>query len=250
MELFDVILAPTVQQHPLDISRNRGGEYLDRLRQHWIFNQNEWLDNGLNSLAFRLDDDLGLQIASPLPGQNERSMSSYSIPGTQRPPFRTGSSSSIGISRRASSQHLHQAPRSSPLRVSTESVYGPPTSPLGAIEPAAKRQKVGDGQQDIVENGQEEVSPLSSLLEQPNRHLEQKELLLADSSIQWPTTPLAPFPSRPAQTSSRRTESASTERSFLPRESVQAKPYTLDIPKTAPRYQNGGKWYLPTSIWI
>ena len=174
-------------------------------------------------------------------------MSSYSIPGIQRPPFLTGSSSSFGVSQSATSQHLHQVHRSSPLRTSTESIYGPPSAPLGPFEPAAKRQKGADGRQDIVESGEDDARPLSSLPEQTNRYHEQTQPPLStptDSSSQWPTASLAPFPSRPAPAASRRAELASSERNVLPRESVQAKPYTLEIPKTAPRYHSGGMLYL------
>lgn len=166
-------------------------------------------------------------------------MTSLPHAGNHRPPLRTVSSGILRPPPQVSSQSFNPPPRSVPQHTIAERNSGAISH--NASEPPSKRQKLDLGHTSTS-------SPLNpqQSYERPPSPFRQSpyppptnsiEPIQADCSPSATTTSQAPcFPIRPKDLARWKASVWPIQSKATPKESVQARPYQLEIPKIAPQY--------------
>ncbi|MCJ1245835.1 RNA polymerase II mediator complex subunit [Trapelia coarctata] len=169
-------------------------------------------------------------------------MTSLPHAGNHRPPLRTASS---GISRppaQALSQSFNPPPRSVPQHVLAD--RNAATTPHNASEPPSKRQKLDPGYVSTVspiqlQQGYERPPSPPRQTAHPPTTISIKPIPATSSSSTTIISQVPSFPIRPKDLARSKGGVCPVLSKATSRESVQARPYQLEVPKTAPQY--GGK---------
>lgn len=119
------------------------------------------------------------------------------------------------------------------------------SSTSGSLEPLAKRQKVEPRHVGAVSSRYENSPSNATAALVPSSRLERSrstkihedsKIVASGSNIDIP-----PFPSRPGRLATKSPATSLSKANPTTKASVQGKPYTIEPPKFAPRYGNGGK---------
>ena len=170
-------------------------------------------------------------------------MTSHLDGGNHRPPLRTITPTISRPTSHSTLQTLNPTPRSVPQHVPSEYDSGSSRS-LDAFEPASKRQKLDvsctitctplELQQRSENAGDLPLQPVSTtVVDVPFVQADQAGLLSPNSPAQVPC-----FPARPKDLPSWTVKTTPFRWKPAPKESVPAKPYQLEIPKSAPYYED------------
>ena len=179
-------------------------------------------------------------------GQYDGTMTSHLHGGNHRPPHRTTTaaiSRPISHSSHTPPQTLNPTPRSVPQHVPLEYNLGSSRSQDG-FEPASKRQKLDisytitsspiELQQSSKISSNLPLQPgLTAVVNVPSVQADHSELFSANSPVHVPC-----FPARPKDRPSWTVKTTPLNWKPTPKESVQAKPYQLEVPKSAPYYED------------
>ena len=175
-------------------------------------------------------------------------MTSTSASGIRRPSIRTVSSSIGRAPGHTSSQNAQPPPRSIPQQLFTDHL--PTTSSVrDSSKPIIKRQKLDPSQAaaQAIDLTISDESP-EPFGEPPRQSRSGHAKLIAPlegpeshtRKTGWQDRRTPPFPRALGKLSDGIGRKADDSLKTVAREEVQAKPYSLEIPKTAPRYGNNG----------
>lgn len=168
-------------------------------------------------------------------------MTSLPHAGNQRPPLRTGSSGISRLPSQVPSQSVNPPPRSVPQHALAD--RNPGAISHNASEPPSKRQKLDLGYASTASPIQSQHGydrPPSPTRQTPHPPTAINiQPVQATSSSTTTINPHVPcFPIRPKGLA-RWKAVCPVQSKATPKESVQARPYQLEVPKPAPQY--GGK---------
>ena len=169
-------------------------------------------------------------------------MTSLPHAGNHRPPFRAVSS---GVSRPPSqvlSQSFNPPPRSVPQHASAD--RNPGATSYNAPEPPNKRQKLDLGYASTaspieLQHGYERPPSPAGQAPQPPTTINIKPVQATASSSTAIPSQVPCFPTRPKKLARLKAGVSPVQSKATPKESVQARPYQLEVPKHAPQY--GGR---------
>ena len=195
-------------------------------------------------------------------------MTSHPSAVTQRPQFRTATSTFPNHIDRINSQSYQRVRRSVPRQAIRDSTYAPHPS-QDSFQPAVKRQKLTaeiNLPGSIHQGTKFETSPstgtLSTFPQQASQYTWVKNppiredlspsIASNDESISHDCSPpLPPFPVRPGRHALRRGIQPANELAIHNQtrgEDVRVKPYILEVPSSAPRYRQDGMFIPDLSV--
>ena len=167
-------------------------------------------------------------------------MSSHLYAGNHRPPHRTTTAAiplPISHNSHIPPQTLNQVPRSLPQHIHFEYNLYSSRSQEG-FEPASKRRKldatpIKSQQSHEISSSLPPQPVLTAVVDVPSVHVDHGELLSSSSLSHVPC-----FPARPKFRDNWTVQTSPLRLQPRTKQTVQAKPYLLEIPKSAPCYED------------